>query len=82
MVRFKGTVTPAPVTPSLVVQKKRNGVWTTTSTAGKWTASASGLTFKKKVRIGKSGEFRLVAQDTAGKYAVGAGRVLSIKAPK
>jgi hypothetical protein len=81
-VRFKGTVTPAPVTPLLVVQKKRDGVWTTIATAGKWTASATGLTFKKKVRIGKSGQFRLVAQDSAGKYAAGAGRVLSIKAPR
>ena len=60
-VRFKGTVTPAPGTPSLVVQKKRDGVWTTIATAGKWTVSASGVTFKKKVRIGKSGKFRLVA---------------------
>ena len=81
-VRFKGTVTPAPGSPSLVVQKKRDGVWTTIATAGKWTVSASGLTFKKKVRIGKSGKFRLVAQDASGKYAVGAGRVLSIKAPR
>jgi len=81
-VRFKGTVAPAPVSPSLVVQKKRDGLWTTIASAGKWTASATGLTFKKKVRIGKSGQFRLVAQDTAGKYAAGAGRVLSIKAPK
>ena len=81
-VRFKGTVTPAPDEPSLVVQKLRDGVWTTIATAGKWTASATGLTFKKKVRIGKSGKFRLVATDIEGKYAVGAGRVLSIKAPK
>ena len=81
-VRFKGRVTPAPVTPSLVVQKRRDGVWTTIATARKWTESASGVTFKKKVRIRKSGKFRLVAQDTAGKYAVGAGRVISIKAPK
>jgi hypothetical protein len=81
-VRFKGTVTPAPGTPSLAVQKNRNGVWTTIATAGKWTVSSSGVTFKKKVRIGKSGKFRIVAQDASGKYAVGAGRVLSIKAPK
>ena len=81
-VRFKGSVAPAPDKPSLVVQKSRNGVWTTIATAGKWTESASGVTFKKKVRIGKSGRFRLVAIDTTGKYAVGAGRSVPIKAPK
>ena len=81
-VRFKGTVTPAPGTPSLAVQKKRDGVWTTIATAKRWTVTTTGVTFKKKVRIGKSGKFRIVAQDASGKYAVGAGRVLSIKAPK
>jgi hypothetical protein len=81
-VRFKGSVSPAPGTPSLAVQKKRSGVWTTIATAKQWTVNSSGVTFKKKVRIGKSGKFRIVAQDASGKYAVGAGRVVSIKAPK
>jgi hypothetical protein len=81
-VHFKGRVTPAPETPSLVVQKLRAGVWTTIATAHSWREDASGLTFTKRVRIGKSGQFRLVATDTAGKYAVGAGRPVSIKAPR
>jgi hypothetical protein len=81
-VRFKGVVSPAPEDPSLVVQKLRSGVWTTIATASTWTETPTSLTFKKKVRIGKSGKFRLVATDTAGKYAVGAGRVVSISAPR
>ena len=81
-VRFKGRVSPAPEDPSLAVQKLRAGVWTTIATAGRWTESAAGLTFKKTVRIGKSGTFRIVATDTSGKYAVGAGRPVAIKAPR
>ena len=81
-VRFRGFVAPAPQDPALAVQKLRAGVWTTIATAGRWSESAAGLTFRKTVRIGKSGTFRLVVNDTSGKYAVGAGRPIFIKAPK
>ena len=83
-VRFKGTITPAPVDHAVSVQKLRDGVWTTIATVGSVSVNRDGTraTYSKKVRIGRSGKFRVIAEDDGGKYTIGAGRPISIKAPK
>jgi hypothetical protein len=83
-VRFKGAITPAPAQHSVSVQKLRDGVWTTIATVGSVSVNRDGsrATYSKKVRIGRSGKFRVIAEDALGKYSIGAGRVISIKAPK
>jgi hypothetical protein len=83
-VRFKGAITPAPAQHSVSVQKLRDGVWTTIATVGSVSVNRDGsrATYSKKVRIHRSGKFRVIAEDTGGKYSIGAGRVISIKAPK
>ena len=83
-VRFKGAITPAPAQHSVSVQKFRDGVWTTIAVVGSVSVNRDGsrATYSKKVRIGRSGKFRVVAEDALGKYSAGAGRPISIKAPK
>ena len=83
-VRFKGTITPAPADHRVSVQKLRSGVWTTIATVGSVSVNQDGskARYSKKVRIGRSGSFRVIAEDDGGKYSIGAGRPISIKAPK
>ncbi len=64
-VRFKGSITPAPSKNSVSVQKLRSGVWTTIATVGSVSVDRNGTraTYRKKVRIGRSGKFRVIAED-------------------
>ena len=80
-VRFKGSITPSAAGKQVVIQKNRGGVWTTVASTHAIADGASRSTYTKRVRIRRSGDFRVVVVSIDA-YATGAGRVIHIKAPR
>lgn len=77
-VQFRGSVSPPTDSLRVDVQKLRAGVWTTIghTRAKHWTSSKS--SYRTRVRLYRSGQYRTVAE-AAGQYVAGAGRVIDIR---
>jgi hypothetical protein len=75
-VRFKGRVAPASPGRRVSIQKNRDGVWTEIA----HTRLGGRSRYNVRVRIGKSGQFRVVAQRN-DQYVSGAGRTVTVHAP-
>jgi hypothetical protein len=77
-VRFRGSVSPQNDGGRISIQKLRAGNWVEVAhtTAKDWTSSKS--SYRKRVRVYRSGDFRVVAE-AAGAYVSGAGRTVSVK---
>jgi hypothetical protein len=80
-VRFKGSITPSAAGKQVVIQKNRGGVWTTIASTHAVADGDSRSTYSKRVRIRRSGDFRVVVVSIDA-YSTGAGRVIHIKAPR
>ncbi len=80
-VRFKGSITPSAAGKQVVIQKNRGGVWTTVASTHAIADGASRSTYRKRLRVRRSGDFRVVVVSIDA-YATGAGRVVHIKAPR
>ena len=77
-VRFSGTVTPASDGARVDIQKIRNGVWTTVAHTRAKRSSSTRSTFRTRVKIFRSGDFRVVASPSQPQYVAGAGRTIGI----
>jgi hypothetical protein len=77
-VRFSGYVTPATDGARVNIQKLRNGVWTTVAHTRAKPKSATRSRFKTRVRIYRSGQFRVLAESSRPELVAGAGRTVSI----
>jgi hypothetical protein len=77
-VRFRGSVSPQNDGGRISIQKLRAGNWVEVAhtTAKDWTSSKS--SYRKRVRVYRSGDFRVVAE-AAGAYVSGAGRTVSVR---
>ena len=76
-VRFRGSISPDHDGGRVSIQKLRSGSWAEiahTSAGGGGTARSR---YRKRVRIYRSGEFRVVAL-SEGRYVSGAGRTITI----
>lgn len=78
-VRFKGSVSPAVDGARVDIQKLRDGTWTTIAHTRAKNRSATRSRYKTRVRIYRSGAFRVVSESTRGEYVAGAGRPIDIK---
>jgi hypothetical protein len=77
-VRFRGGVSPQNDGGRVDIQKLRNGVWTTIAHTRAKDAGSSKSRYKTRVRIFRSGQFRVVAE-AEGQYVSGAGRTIKLK---
>jgi hypothetical protein len=80
-VRFRGSITPDGAGKQVVIQKNRGGTWTTIASTHAVADGASRSTYRKRVRIHRSGDYRVVVV-SIDQYSTGAGRVVHIKAPR
>lgn len=78
-VRFRGSVSPATDGARVDIQKLRNGTWTTIAHTRSEHDSASRSEFSTRVRLYRSGDFRVVAESARGEYVAGIGRTIDIK---
>jgi hypothetical protein len=78
-VRFSGYVTPSTHGARVNIQKLRNGVWTTVAHTRAKPKSATRSRFKTRVRVYRSGAFRVLAESTRPELVAGAGRTVNIK---
>ncbi|MGI8778666.1 MAG: hypothetical protein ACR2L8_00595 [Solirubrobacteraceae bacterium] len=76
-VRFRGSVSPPTDSLRVDIQKLRAGAWTTIAHTRAKHATASKSSYRTRVRLFRSGQFRAVAE-AAGQYVAGAGRVIDI----
>lgn len=77
-VRFRGTISPQDDGGRVSVQKLRNGSWIEIAHTRARDAGASHSRYRTRVRLFRSGQFRVVAE-TEGQYVSGAGRPISIR---
>ena len=80
-VRFKGSITPAAAGKQVVIQKNRGGVWTTIASTHAVADGSSRSTYRKRVKVRRTGDFRVVVV-SIDQYSTGVGRVVHIKAPR
>jgi hypothetical protein len=78
-VRFSGYVSPRTDGARVNIQKLRGGVWTTIAHTRAKPKSSSRSRFKTRVRIYRSGQFRVLAESARPEYVAGAGRTVDIK---
>ena len=78
-VRFSGYVRPATDGARVNIQKLRNGVWTTVAHTRAKPKSATRSRFKTRVRVYRSGQFRVLAESSRPELVAGAGRTVDIK---
>lgn len=78
-VRFSGYVTPATDGARVNIQKLRGGVWTTVAHTRAKRKSSERSRFKTRVRIHRSGDFRVLAESVRPELVAGAGRTVSVK---
>jgi hypothetical protein len=76
-VRFRGSVTPESDGKRVSIQKLRAGVWTEIAHTHAVDAGASKSRFRTRVRLFRSGSYRVVAVSD-GAFVSGAGRTLTI----
>jgi hypothetical protein len=79
VVRFSGYVSPATDGARVNIQKLRGGVWTTVAHTRAKAKSSTRSRFKTRVRIHRSGEFRVLAESSKPEYVAGAGRTVVVK---
>ncbi len=77
-VRFSGSVTPATDGARVDIQKLRSGVWTTIAHTRAKHSSASKSRFKTRVKLYRSGQYRVVAESAKPELVAGAGRTIDI----
>jgi hypothetical protein len=77
-VRFRGEIRPARAGSRVDIQKLRNGVWTSIAHTRAAHVSSSKSSYSTRVRVYRSGQFRVVAEAT-GDLVSGAGRAIGIK---
>jgi hypothetical protein len=77
-VRFRGSVSPQNDGGRVSIQKFRDGTWVDIAHTRAQDAGDSRSTYRTRVRLFRSGQFRVVAE-TEGQYVSGAGRVISIR---
>jgi hypothetical protein len=77
-VRFRGDIRPGAAGVRVDIQKLRNGVWTSIAHTRAQDEGASRSSYSTRVRVFRSGQFRVVAESN-GPLAAGAGRAVSIK---
>jgi hypothetical protein len=77
-VRFRGSVSPQNDGGRVSIQKFRGGTWTEIAHTRAKDAGSSKSRYRTRVRIHRSGQFRVVAE-TEGAYVSGAGRAISIE---
>jgi hypothetical protein len=78
VVQFRGSIVPQNDGGRVSIQKFVDGAWVEKSHTRAKDAGGSKSRFKKRVRIYRSGQFRVVAE-TEGRYVSGAGRAIAIK---
>jgi hypothetical protein len=78
-VRFSGSVSPATDGARVDIQKLRNNVWTTIAHTRAKHRSSTTSKFKTRVKLYRSGDFRVVAESSRGEYVSGIGRTVDIK---
>jgi len=78
-VRFSGYVTPATDGALVNIQKLRNGAWVTVAHTRSRHKSAERSRFKTRVRIYRSGQFRVLAEPSRGEFVAGAGRTVNVR---
>ena len=77
-VRFSGTVSPATDGARVDIQKLRGGLWTTVAHTRAKHLSSTSSRFKTRVKLFRSGDFRVVAEPAQPQYVAGAGRTVGI----
>ncbi len=78
-VRFSGYISPTTDGARVDIQKLRNGVWTTIAHTRAKHKSSTRSSFKTRVRLYRSGDFRVVAESSRPELVAGAGRTIDIK---
>ena len=79
-VRFSGSIAPGLPGTRMAIQRNRKGVWTTVATTRTEFASEARSTYNTRIRVHRTGSFRVVAEPET-KYSVGIGRTVRITAP-
>ena len=77
-VRFSGYVSPPTDGARVDIQKLRNGVWTTIAHTRAKHKSSTRSRFKTRVRLYRSGQYRVVAESSRPELVAGAGRTIDI----
>jgi hypothetical protein len=77
-VRFSGYVGPPTDGARVDIQKLRGGVWTTIAHTRAKHKSSTRSRFKTRVRLYRSGQFRVVAESSRPELVAGAGRTIDI----
>ena len=78
-VRFSGYVSPATDGARVNIQKLRGGVWETVAHTRAKHKSSARSRFKTRVRIHRSGSFRVLAESSRPELVAGAGRTVRVK---
>lgn len=78
-VRFSGYFAPPAVGARVNIQKLRNGVWTTIAHTRAKHKSDERSSFKTRVRVYRSGQFRVLVEPTRPELVPGAGRTIDVK---
>jgi hypothetical protein len=80
-VRFRGSIRPQNDGGRVSIQKLVDGAWVEKAHTIAKDRGSSKSRYEKRVRIHRSGKFRVVAE-ALGAYVSGAGRTVSIKVPR
>jgi hypothetical protein len=78
-VRFSGSIAPATDGARVDIQKFRNGTWTTIAHTRSRAASGDKSSYKLRVKLYRSGQFRAVASPTRPELVAGASAPVDIK---
>jgi hypothetical protein len=77
--RFRGRITPATDGGAVLIQKRRNGVWTTIArTAARYTGHGFSR-YVKRVRQRRGGRYRVVVADVTGAHSPSVSRSVRIR---
>jgi hypothetical protein len=77
-VRFRGDIRPAAAGVRVNIQKLRNDVWTTIAHTRAKDVSSERSSYRTRVRLYRSGQYRVVAESN-GPLSEGIGRAVSIR---
>ena len=80
-VRFRGSISPQFDGGGVSIQRLQDGVWVEKAHTSAKEAGDSVSRYRKLIRVRHSGQYRVVAVAT-GQYASGAGRTVTIRAPR
>ncbi len=77
-VRFSGSISPATDGARVDIQKLRSGVWTTIAHTRSKAAGGDTSHYKLRVKLYRSGQYRVVASPSRPELVAGAGRTVDI----